>query len=113
MNMEPEQIPKELFQPAGAQLQQPVLPRSVGGRRAAAWGRFRKNGSSVVAAVVLALLLAFALIVPMVMPYGVEFRDGYYKNALPKLFPNRHLPHSNDTLLAFPNFQTILQKMLN
>ena len=84
MNMEPEQIPKELFQPAGAQLQQPVLPRSVGGRRAAAWGRFRKNGSSVVAAVVLALLLAFALIVPMVMPYGVEFRDGYYKNALPK-----------------------------
>ena len=83
MNMEPEQIPKELFQPAGPQ-QQPVLPRSVGGRRAAAWGRFRKNGSSVVAVVVLALLLAFALIVPMVMPYGVEFRDGYYKNALPK-----------------------------
>ena len=83
MNMEPEQIPKELFQPARPQ-QQPVLPRSVGGRRAAAWGRFRKNGSSVVAVVVLALLLAFALIVPMVMPYGVEFRDGYYKNALPK-----------------------------
>lgn len=59
-------------------------PRGYGADAAA---RFRKNKSSVVAALLLTVLLVFAVTVPMVTPYGVNFRDGYYKNALPKFPP--------------------------
>ncbi len=46
--------------------------------------RFAKNKSSVVAAIIIAILLLFAIIVPLVSPYDVSMRDGYYKRVLPK-----------------------------
>ena len=49
--------------------------------------RFCRHGASVAAAFVLLALLSFALLVPALRPYGVEFRDGYYKNVLPKWQP--------------------------
>lgn len=49
--------------------------------------RFRKNKSSVVAAVIILLLFLFALIVPFVSHYDVKFRDGYYKLVPPKFAP--------------------------
>ena len=79
-----ENIPKEQFLPAGDRFSaleetRPV-PKGTG-----AWRRFRKNRSSVAAAVLLLLLGLFALVGPMLSPYNVASRDGYYKNALPKL----------------------------
>jgi len=49
-----------------------------------AWMRFRRNGSAVVAAILIVLLLLFAIIVPFVSHFTVTFRDGYYRNVLPK-----------------------------
>ena len=49
-----------------------------------AFRRFRKNKSSVTAAIIILFLLLFALIVPLFSNYNVTFRDGYYKLALPK-----------------------------
>lgn len=46
--------------------------------------RFRKNKSSVVAAFIILLLLLYAIIVPFISSYDVNFRDGYYKMLLPK-----------------------------
>ena len=46
--------------------------------------RFRKNKSSVVAAVIILLLLLYALFIPLISPYDVTFRDGYYKMLLPR-----------------------------
>lgn len=78
-----ELIPQEQFLPAGDAFAQPETERTpVKGN--GAWSRFRKNKSSVVAAVILALLGLFALLGPMLSPYDVATRDGYYKNVLPK-----------------------------
>ena len=52
-----------------------------------AWRRFKKNRSSVVAAVIIIILFLFALIVPFVSHYDVKFRDGYYKLVPPKYEP--------------------------
>lgn len=83
-----QQIPQEWFRPAtprpDAQAQQ---TRPHRGYFADAALRFRKNRASVAAAVVLAVLLLFALLAPLSAPYGVEFRDGYYKNGAPKWMP--------------------------
>ncbi len=49
-----------------------------------AWIRFRKNKSSVVAAMIILVLVLFAVIVPIFSPYTVETRDGYYAQVLPK-----------------------------
>ncbi len=62
----------------------PTLPQSRG---AGALGRFGKNPSAVAAAIVLAVLLVFALLAPTLSPYDVAFRDGRYKNMLPKWQP--------------------------
>lgn len=79
-----EFIPKEQFMPAGTDF---VLPEATRPRvkGAGAWSRFRKNRSSVAAAAVIGALLLFALLAPMLSPYDVSSRDGYYKNALPKV----------------------------
>lgn len=87
MNMDREQIPQEKFRPAAPRPEPEPIRGRHRGQAAAALQRFRKNGSSVAAAVVLAVLLVFALAVPAATPYGVDFRDGYYKNALPKWAP--------------------------
>ena len=49
-----------------------------------AFNRFKKNKSSLVAAIIILLLFLFAFIVPFVSHYTVTFRDGYYKMLLPK-----------------------------
>ncbi len=46
--------------------------------------RFRKNKSSVAAAVIILLLFLYAIFVPFLSNYNVAFRDGYYKMVLPK-----------------------------
>lgn len=49
-----------------------------------AWGRFKKNKSSVVAAVIIVLLIIFALFTPLFSTYSMSFTDSYYTFALPK-----------------------------
>ncbi len=49
-----------------------------------AWLRFCKNKSAVVAFTLIVVLLLFALIVPEVSNYTVQFRDPYYKTVLPR-----------------------------
>ncbi len=67
--------------PAAAQVPPPQS------RGSGALGRFCKNPSALVAAVVLAALLLFALLAPVFSPYAVSFRDGRYQNMLPKWQP--------------------------
>ena len=83
-----EHIPSEQFRVVGPGSTDTAIP--TGKHRsytADALARFRQNGASVTAAVVLVLLLLFALLVPAMTPYGVSFRDGYYTNLLPKCQP--------------------------
>lgn len=54
---------------------------------AGALGRFCKNTSAVAAAVVLLGLFLFAVLAPAISPYDVSFRDGRYRNMLPKWQP--------------------------
>lgn len=49
-----------------------------------AWIRFRRNASSVTAAVIIILLMLFAIIVPFCTEYDVNFRDPYYACVLPR-----------------------------
>lgn len=49
-----------------------------------AWYRFRKNKSSVVAAIVILILMIYAILVPIFSNYGFLFMDPYYSYALPK-----------------------------
>lgn len=49
-----------------------------------AWYRFRKNKSSVVAAIVILILMLYAIFVPIFSSYGFLFMDPYYSYALPK-----------------------------
>lgn len=49
-----------------------------------AWRRFKKNKSSVAAAIIILILFLYAFIVPIASPYKVSDRDGYYKMVLPK-----------------------------
>ena len=55
-----------------------------------AWIRFKKNKSSVVAAGIILVLVLFAIIAPLLSPYTVDDRDGYYAKVLPK---NNFLSH--------------------
>ena len=78
----------EGFRFAASPLQQGAnLPPKSDSAAVSALRRFRKNPSAVVAAVVLAALLLFALLAPVLSPYDVSFRDGRYKNMLPKFAP--------------------------
>lgn len=47
--------------------------------------RFSKNKGSVVAGCILVAMILFAIVVPMLSPYTVSFRDPYYAKALPKV----------------------------
>jgi len=46
--------------------------------------RFKKNKSSLAAAVIIMILFLFAIIVPFVSDYDVTVRDGYYALMTPK-----------------------------
>lgn len=75
---------KDLFRPAtGKHASSPrrTAPRSSAFRDA--MHRFAKNKASVAAAVILGALLLFALLTPLFAPYGVGFRDGYYRTMPP------------------------------
>ena len=79
-------IPKELFEfaPRGEKIHDKKLDTKPIGYFKDAWIRFRKNKSSVAAACIILVLLIFAIIVPMLSPYTVEDRDGYYAKVLPR-----------------------------
>ena len=49
-----------------------------------AWNRFKKNASSVVAAVIIVLLILFAVLTPMFATYEMSFTDSYYTFVTPK-----------------------------
>lgn len=49
-----------------------------------AFMRFRKNKSSVTAAIIIIVLFLFAIFVPMVSKYTTTDYDGYYRKVLPK-----------------------------
>lgn len=67
--------------------------------------RFRKNKASVVAAWILLVIFLYALIVPVVSPYGVSDREPYYQKILPrnKLFYDWGLPFWNGIRLENVN----------
>ena len=46
--------------------------------------RFKKNKSSVVAAIIIVCLLLFAVFAPIISKYETTTIDGYYNKALPK-----------------------------
>ena len=79
-------IPKELFEfaPRGEKIRDKKLDTKPIGYFKDAWIRFRKNKSSVAAACIILVLVIFAVVVPLVSPYTVEDRDGYYAKVLPR-----------------------------
>ncbi|MBO7185095.1 MAG: ABC transporter permease, partial [Oscillospiraceae bacterium] len=80
------EISKHLFQPAAQKTSRSSAPGAPQrSSLAGAAARFVKNKASVTAAVIIAILLLFALAVPLLSPYTVGFRDGYYRT-MPPLF---------------------------
>ena len=81
-----ENIPKEKFALAGEnrRITDTKFETKPVGYFKDAFNRFKKNKSSLVAAIIILLLFLFALIVPFFSNYNVTFRDGYYKMLLPK-----------------------------
>ena len=81
-----EIIPKEKFALAGEnrRISDTKFETKPVGYFKDAFNRFKKNKSSLVAAIIILLLFLFALIVPFFSNYNVTFRDGYYKMLLPK-----------------------------
>ena len=79
-------IPKEKFALAGAdrRITDTKFETKPVGYFKDAFNRFKKNKSSLVAAIIIMLLFLYALIVPFFSNYNVNFRDGYYKMLLPK-----------------------------
>lgn len=84
-----DNIPKEKFQRAnhGEKISDKKFETKPIGYFKDAFRRFRKNKSSVVAAIIILVLFLFAMIVPLFSNYSVTHRDGYYKLALPKCEP--------------------------
>ena len=85
-NNEYMNIPKELFElaPRGEKIHDKKLDTKPIGYFKDAWIRFRKNKSSVAAACIILVLVIFAIVVPVLSPFTVEDRDGYYKTVLPR-----------------------------
>lgn len=79
-------IPKEKFQLAqrGEKISDKKLDTKAMGYLADAFSRFKKNKSSVVAAIIIIVQLLFAIVVPMFSNYDVDFRDGYYAFCTPR-----------------------------
>ena len=81
-----DNIPKEKFQLVnhGERISDKKFETKAIGYFADAMNRFKKNKSSVIAALIILFLLIFAVVTPLISPYDVNFRDGYYKMVLPK-----------------------------
>ncbi len=87
MNMnEINQIPAEKFQPAqrSDKITDKKLDTKPVGYFKDALIRFKKNKSSVVAAVIIAILLLFSIVAPWISGFSVNDRDSYYASVLPK-----------------------------
>lgn len=84
-----DNIPKDKFQLAnhGERISDKKFDSKPVGYFADAFRRFKKNKSSVVAAIIILILFAYAMITPLVSDYDVNFRDGYYKLLTPKFEP--------------------------
>lgn len=82
-----KEIPAEKFQFAqkNSKIYDAKLETKPIGYFKDAWLRFCKNKSAVVAFVLIMILLLFSIIVPILSPMDVTFRDGYYKTVLPKV----------------------------
>ena len=81
-----DNIPKEKFKlaNAGEKLSDKKFDTKPVGYFQDAFNRFKKNKSSMTAAFIILALLLYAIVVPFVSNYDVNFRDGYYKTVLPK-----------------------------
>lgn len=79
-------IPKEKFQLVnhGERISDKKFDTKAVGSFMDAMQRFKRNKSSVVAAIIILCLLLFSIFVPIFSSYSVTFRDGYYKMVLPK-----------------------------
>ena len=86
INEKYDNLPKEKFELVGNRdrITDKKLSTKAIGYFGDAWIRFRKNKSSVAAAIIILLLFLYAIIIPFISHYDVTFRDGYYKMVLPK-----------------------------
>ncbi|MCI8388773.1 MAG: ABC transporter permease [Clostridiales bacterium] len=80
-----EHIPAEKFEFAqlDSEIHDKKLETKSRGYFADAFLRFRKNQSSVVAAIIIGLQLLYAIIAPIISPYSVFDKDNIYKNYPP------------------------------
>lgn len=80
-----EHIPKEKFAFAqmGANIHDKKLETKARGYFADAFMRFKKNKSSVAAAVIIGLLVVFAVVSPFLSPYSVKHMEKVYINTPP------------------------------
>ena len=79
-------IPQDKFRLASRPAAETVYEgEAAKGYFADAWGRFRRNKASLVAAMIIGLLLVFALLTPLFSPYSVRFRDSFYRTLPPPL----------------------------
>ena len=78
-------IPAEKFKVAtGRKLSDKKLATKPVGYFKDAMIRFSRNKSSVAASIIILFLFLYAIVVPYISNYNVEFRDGYYKMVLPR-----------------------------
>ena len=79
-------IPKEKFRLVnhGERISDKKFDTKAVGSFMDAMQRFKRNKSSVVAAIIILILFLFSIITPLFSNYDVTFRDGYYKMVLPK-----------------------------
>lgn len=83
--MEYEHIPAEkfTFTQMDASLHDTKLETKSRSYLADAFLRFRKNKSSVVAAIIIAFLLVFAIVSPIISPYTINQKDKFYQSYAP------------------------------
>ena len=84
-NQNYEHIPKEKFEFAqlDAEIHDKKLETKSRGYCADAFLRFRKNKSSVAAAIIIGLQILFAIVSPIISPYSVYDKDKIYTNYPP------------------------------
>ena len=76
-------ISKKLFRPYTGGFQPELPPTPSRSSLQDGLHRFAKNKASLTAAVIIAILLIFALSAPILSPYEVGFRDGFYRTMPP------------------------------
>ncbi len=79
-NIQYEHIPQEkfVFTQLDASLHDKKLETKARGYFADAFLRFKKNKSSVIAAIIIAFLLLYAIVAPILSPYTVNDKDAMY-----------------------------------